>query len=325
MSDAPILVSVIIPAYRRPDRLRRAVRSVLGQDMDPAQYEVIVVDSTPGRTNDRLEHELAPEARCALRFFWKEPEGPGASRNLGARHARGRILAFTDSDCIADPGWLRAGCAAFSDPRVALVQGRTLPEAGVPRNALCAYVWVERENFIYETANVFYRRDAFEQAGGFPSAADLDRHSERPVGGEDVALAWRVKRLGHATAFSADALVMHEVVRLSPWRWLCEKRLYIFPRLVRDFPELRRFFFLGAFYDRYQALLLLALPGLVGAIASPWALLLAVPYALARLTEPTDSLGGLKRPVRLAAYALRDLVSLIILAAGSVRHGSVLL
>lgn len=323
--DDQLDATVIIPAYKRPDRLRRAIRSVLSQDMDPARYELIVVDSTPGDANRWIEDDLRAEARCSFRFLHKDPEGPGPSRNLGAREARGRILAFTDSDCVVSPSWLRAGVAAFENPAAGVAQGRTIPETGVPHNAMCAYVWVEAENFIYETANIFYRREAFERAGGFPTASDLDRLSERPVGGEDVTLAWRVKRAGWESVFAPEALVMHEVVPLSLARWMYEKRLFIFPRLVRDLPELRRFFFLGHFYDRQQALLSIAIPGVLFGAIFPWALLLVLPYVLTRLLEPTNSLGGPLRPARLALYAGRDVTTFAVLAWGSLRHRSVLL
>ena len=293
--------------------------------MDPARYELIVVDSTPNDENRMIEHELRAEAKCSFRFLHKDPEGPGPSRNLGALNARGRILAFTDSDCVASPRWLSEGVEVFTNDSVGVAQGRTIPEVGVPHNALCAYVWVEAENFIYETANMFYRRDAFEQAGGFPTAADIDRFSERPVGGEDVMLAWAVIRSGWESTFAPKALMMHEVVRLSLFRWLYEKRLYIFPRLVRDLPELRRYFFLRYFYDLAQALLSLALIGLLFSPVSPMFLVLTLPYLLMRLCEPTDSLRGPLRVLRLGLYAAKDITSFVVLAWGSLRHRSVLL
>lgn len=314
--------SIIIPAYQRPQRLRKAIESVLAQDYDPARYEVIVVDSSPDDHNVKTVAELQAQARCSLRCLTKPPEGPGPSRNLGAREARGRVLAFTDSDCIASPHWLREGLKAFAEG-VGIVQGRTIPDPSVARNALTAFVWVEQESFIYETANVLYRREAFEQAGGFH--ADLHAHYDRPVGGEDVDLAWKTKRNGWNSRFAPDALIMHEVVKISPWRWLFDKRLYIFPRLVRQYPELRRFFFARWFYCPAHAWLLLALAGLPLALFSPWALLLALPYVLMRLLEPTDTFRGLRRPLRLGIHLARDLISLTILLAGSVRYRSLLL
>jgi len=44
-----------------------------------------------------------------------------------------------------------------------------------------------------------------------------------------------------------------------------------------------------------------------------------------RAFEPTTSLRGFKRPLRVAAYALRDIAGLTILLAGSIRYRTVLL
>jgi glycosyltransferase involved in cell wall biosynthesis len=317
-----LLVTAIVPAYGRPAMLRKAVHSLLQQDLDPQQYEVIVVDSSPGDENRSVISDLQPEARCALRFFKKSPEGPGPSRNLGAREARGRLLAFMDSDCQASPQWLREGIAAFED-KVGLVQGRTLPEPGVPHSVFNHYIIIERESLLYETANMLYRPEVFDQAGGF--LADLNPLSDTPMGGEDADLAWRCKRNGWQSRFAAGALVYHEVVRMPPWRWMFSKRLFIYPLMLKKFPEMRSLAFAGVFYDKIHALLLLALIGVGFALATPWALLLLLPYVLGRTSQASKTLRGPIRLLRVLLYLPRDLVSLGILLAGSIRYRYLLL
>lgn len=316
------VVSVVIPAYGRPEKLRKAVRSVLAQDLDPVRYEVIVVDSSPDDRNEQIIAELKPGARCSLRCVRKKAEGPGPSRNLGVKQARGRFIAFMDSDCEATPEWLREGIAAFEEG-VGLVQGRTVPETGVPHSAFNYTIRVEEESFLYETANIFYRRDVFEQLGGF--LPDLLPNADRPVGGEDVDLAWRAKRAGWQSRFAAKATVMHEVVRLSAFRWLFNPRLYIIPRAVRKYPELRRFFFARYFLEEAHAWLMLALVGAALAPVSLLFLILVVPYLVKRGSERSQTLRGPKQWVRPLVYIPRDLASLSLLLAGSIRHGALLL
>jgi glycosyltransferase involved in cell wall biosynthesis len=316
------LVSAIIPAYRRTDTLRKAVESLLSQDLGRDQYEVIVVDSSPDDANAEMIKELQAVASRSLRFFRKAPEGPGPSRNLGAENASGQMLAFMDSDCVASPQWLREGVAAFGDD-VGLVQGKTIPEPGKPHSMFNYYITVESESFLYEACNIFYRREAFEQTGGF--LPDMDPYDERPRGGEDVDLAWKVKRRGWKSRFASDAVVMHEVARIQLRQWLVNKRLYIFPAILRKFPELRKHFFAYYFYDRNHAYLALALTGIALAFLHPVALLLAVPYMLSRGSEPTRSLKGPLRLIRVAVYLVRDLVSFSLLCAGSLRYRATLL
>lgn len=315
-------MTAIIPAYRRPEKLTRAVQSLLAQDLDPSSYEVIVVDSSQDDRNVQVVAELQKTARCSLRCLTKKPEGPGPSRNLGAREGRGKFLAFMDSDCQAEPQWLREGVAAFEEG-VGLVQGKTIPEAGVPHGIFNFYIDVKEESFLYETANIFYRREAFEEAGGF--LADMIPVAEKPMGGEDVDLAWRVKRKGWQSRFAQRAVVAHEVVRMSPAHWMVNRRLYICPQIVHRYPELRKFFFGRYFYDRVQAYLLLAILGAALAPLALPALLLALPYIISRAAEPSKTLRGPLKLIRPAIYLPRDLVSLALLIAGSVRFRAVLL
>lgn len=315
------IVSVVVPTYQRTALVRKAVESLFAQDLPKHLYEIIVVDSSPDDANIRLLAEL--QATCAMRYYRKEPEGPGASRNLGIQQARGEFIAFMDSDCQATPGWLAHGLAAFQEG-IGLVQGRTAPDPSVPTGVFTWYVSVEKEGFIYECCNIFYRRSVLAEVGGF-AGRDLNPRAVAPMGGEDVELAWRVKRSGWRTAFASQALVYHEVVPITLWRWLCSKRLFIWPSVAKKVPEVRRFFFARYFYDLPQACFLLALLGLALTPVSPLALGLLLPYVLVRGTEPTATLRGIRRPLRVVAYFFRDATSFLLLVAGSLRYRSLLL
>jgi cellulose synthase/poly-beta-1,6-N-acetylglucosamine synthase-like glycosyltransferase len=317
------IVTVVIPAYMRTAKLADAIRSVLVQDIAPDEYEIVVVDSSPDDSNFRLVESLQAEAQCSLRCLRKQPEGPGPSRNLGANSGRGSFLAFMDSDCKASPGWIRSGLSGFSLSRVGLVQGKTMPEPGAPHSVFNWYIQIEEESFLYETANIFYRRQAFEEAGGF--LGDMRPTAEKPVGGEDVDLAWKVKRAGWESRFVGEALVFHEVVRMRLLRWFVNHRLYICPKFVRDYPELRQFFVYGYFYEQTQVWVFLALLGALLAPITLWALVLALPYVIARGSESSRTLKGPLRLLRVALYAPRDCASFVVLIAGSLRYGALLL
>ena len=284
---------------------------------------MVVIDSSPDDENTHLLRELAAHAPCAFRFEHKQPEGPGPSRNRGANLSKGDFIAFMDSDCYAAPDWLSGGVAHFTG-EVGIVQGRTLPEPDKKLGIFKWYLHVEKETPLYEAANIFYRRIAFERAGGFPS--DLTPHADHPMGGEDVAAAWKVKRLGWLSCFAPEALVYHEVVPLRVRDWIWIKHLYIWPSLLKDFPELRPFMFRSYFFDRAQALLvLLSCAILLGLMLHPLWLLLSVPYLLYRGLEPTRSMRGVLRMGRIAAYFARDVSSFVLLIAGSVRSRCLLL
>ncbi len=316
------IVSVVIPTYLEPQNVGPAIESVFQQTLDADKYEVIIVDSSPDNRVVDVVNQLIEGAPCSLQVLVKQAEGPGPSRNLGIKMARGRFIALMDSDCKATPDWLASGLAAFEEG-VGLVQGRTLPEPGVKCGILTWYVHVEQENFVYECANLFYRKEAIDDVGGFASV--YNSASLLVMGGEDVDLAWRVKRRGWRSRFCQEALVYHEVQKI-PWiRWFYMKRISIWPLLARHNPELRGFFFARYFFDRNHAWTWLAIVGGALAFLSSWFLLLGVPYAISRGSEPTRTLKGPLRLLRVALYWPRDVVHAMVMLWGAIRHRSLLL
>lgn len=97
-------VSVIIPVYDRTDYLRMAVRSVVDQTY--ADWELILADD--GSSEDtRAYLQSLDDPRMTV--LWLAHTGvPAAVRNAGLRRARGRYVAFLDSDDRWEPTKLAA-------------------------------------------------------------------------------------------------------------------------------------------------------------------------------------------------------------------------
>jgi GT2 family glycosyltransferase len=96
------LVSVIIPSYHQKHVIFDALASVLRQKTD-FQYEIIVVESSGDDTADLVKKRY-PKVRVielAERAF------PGTARNEAIRVAKGKYLAFTDTDCVVHEDWLQ--------------------------------------------------------------------------------------------------------------------------------------------------------------------------------------------------------------------------
>src|SRR5262249_53890098 len=90
-SDAP-LISCIVPAFNAGRFLRETVTSITNQSYAP--IEVIVADG--GSDDDSLD--IARSHGDGVRIVAERGLAPAATRNLGARAARGEFLAFLDAD-----------------------------------------------------------------------------------------------------------------------------------------------------------------------------------------------------------------------------------
>ena len=94
------LVSVVIPTFRRPDKLERAIESVLAQTYP--RVEVIVVDDNDPDTEGRLLTEqimFRYVANSRVRYIKHEHNKNGsAARNTGARNSDAEFVAFLDDD-----------------------------------------------------------------------------------------------------------------------------------------------------------------------------------------------------------------------------------
>lgn len=113
VSDA----TVVVCTRDRPAQLETCLDSLAAQHHPP--FEILVVDN--GGSEAVAEICRARGVACI-----REPiPGLTRARNLGARAARGEIVAYIDDDAVAEPAWLGALIREFADLSVAAVAGRT--------------------------------------------------------------------------------------------------------------------------------------------------------------------------------------------------------
>ena len=204
-------VSVVVPTFKRPQLLDRCLAALVAQTFDPSAYEVVIADDAASESTRCQVEDW--RSRClqtgpAIHYLpLRDSHGPAAARNAGWRFARGRVIAFTDDDCIPEPEWLTAGTRAIRAGAIG-VSGRVvvpLPEdpTDYERNA----AGLATAEFV--TANCFYLRSALEAVGGFD---------------ERFAMAWREDSdlwltfmgRGDTLVTAEDAVVVHPL-RPAPW------------------------------------------------------------------------------------------------------------
>jgi GT2 family glycosyltransferase len=189
-----VSVSVIIPTHNRLNDLRRCLTALKEQQTD--DIEIIVVDdgSLPP-VADALADTDQP-----LQVLRLDGVGPAAARNAGAATATGEILLFTDDDTIPAAGWIDAARdELFVHQEAVAVEGMIVSR---PYDPLFEYSIAAAAGGHYWTANIAYRRNAFQKLGGFADDAFPYPHCE------DRDLGLRAAKLGEVR-FRGDMVVEH--------------------------------------------------------------------------------------------------------------------
>jgi len=198
-------VSIIIPAKSVASYLRENIKAC--QAGSYRNFEIIVLVDKPPR-------EKFPKT-C---FIATGSTGPAQKRDMGARQARGKILAFIDDDAYPTKYWLARIIKNFEDPKIGAVGGPGVTPRGVGwREEASGWVsasplgsgefmyrflpLVKRFVDDYPSMNLAVRRSDFEKAGGFDS-------NFWP--GEDTKLCLDlVKKLGRKIVYEPQAVVYH--------------------------------------------------------------------------------------------------------------------
>lgn len=201
--DSLVEVSVIIPTYKDWERLNLCLLGLKKQSFPSSKFEVIIINNDP---SDPIPELLIEEG-------WKiiEEKKPGsyAARNAGMGIAKGNIYAFTDSDCIPDPNWIKEGVRALESTKIPRVGGKInlfRPEKG----SYFAFVYEkylafqqERNVKVYKksvTGNFFAKKHLFEQYGDF---------NEELMSGGDFFWNLRLSEHGEKIAFAEMAIINH--------------------------------------------------------------------------------------------------------------------
>jgi len=202
--------SIIIPTYRRPQRLAECLRALAALDYPRERFDVLVMDDAGGMPLGEVIDPL--RERLSVTLLTVPHGGPAAARNAGIVAARGEMLAFTDDDCLPAPGWLRALAARHAECPGCLIGGHTL-------NALSANPYSSASQMLLDAVYAHYNADP--DRARFFASNNLAAPAEelRALGGfdavhfafasEDRDLCARWLESGRGMVYAPEALIHH--------------------------------------------------------------------------------------------------------------------
>ena len=198
---------MVVPTRDRPEYLRVTLASLAGQDLDAADYEVLVVDDGPADGTRAVVEQAAAGSAAPIKYVEREGvPGLNSARNSGIAAAAADLIVFVDDDVEAPPAWLRElvegrarhpEALAFGGPIELRLEGSRLPMCGREQPPLTTLQGGpdDREIELVWGANMALDRRALELAGmfdpGVPYGFDEDMWERRlrAGGGRIVYLA----------------------------------------------------------------------------------------------------------------------------------------
>jgi len=209
-------VSIVIPTYRRPEMLRRAIASCCAQQGVGAPFEIVVVDNDPTASARGEVAAIVAASAVPLRYVGETRPGISHARNTGVAAATGRYLAFLDDDEEAAPGWLAAFLAAIAAADADAVIGPVRP-----RFPDCAAVDAYRRKVYTRDAGVATGTRLLRWSGIGNALLDKERcfgGRAQPfeprlglTGGEDSLFFRQLLRRGGKLVWCAEAVAWESV------------------------------------------------------------------------------------------------------------------
>ena len=200
-------VSIVVPMFNSENTIQAALRSLSEQNHP---HEIIVVD---GGSSDRTLSLLGSDARVSV-----AKGNQAVAMNTGINLARGSLVAFVDSDCIAPRGWLERMVNVLKQEKAAAVFGGNTVRPDDP--LISRLTWrimgsllgsggtIHARTFNHPRSiehvpsyNALYVRQVLLDLGGF---------DEELGGAEDVEIGKRLLRGGYRMVYAPGGEVWHK-------------------------------------------------------------------------------------------------------------------
>lgn len=211
-----MIFSVIVPFFNEEKYIRKCINSLLDQDFNKDEYEIIFIDN--GSTDS--SNAIAEEFKEVI-LLHENKTNVYTARNKGLKIAKGEIIAFTDADCAVSKDWLSQIYEKMNKTGATIALGKILFAEDSPyllrlferyNNAKIEYTLKKFEKKYYYgyANNMAIKSHIFKEQGMF---------AEWPVPGDTEIVTRCVSSIPDCKVVYLDQMkVIHlEVSRVTSW------------------------------------------------------------------------------------------------------------
>lgn len=217
-------ISVIIPTYKRPRDLLRAVKSLQGQTLQ--DFEIIVVDNASEKKIKILIRKFNKEAKIPAKYIAEPVLGWHNANHKGTRYAKSELLLFTNDDVTFEPFCLASYVEAFEKyPQMVASGGPIRPVFETPppkwlkdlmgkSKVFTPFSLMDlsnkfqlSKNGFFFTTNMVIRKDQLFSFGGF----NPEIFGDVRLGDGEIGLNRKIKKRGYLIGYVPDAIVYHHI------------------------------------------------------------------------------------------------------------------
>jgi glycosyltransferase involved in cell wall biosynthesis len=209
------MISVLVCTRNRSHSLQQTLKS-LQEMVVPIglPWELIIVDNNSSDNTRETAKNFIHNSDLNVKYVMEINRGLSHARNRGIEESRGKIIAFTDDDCIVNQDWLTAIAKNFSSDaslfgiggRVELYNQTDIPVSIRRCNEQVIFSSIDKIFSLIIGCNMAFSRQAFDIVGMF----DIDFGAgTRFASAEDSDFLYRIYKKGLKITYYPDVVVYH--------------------------------------------------------------------------------------------------------------------
>ena len=218
------MLTAIICTYNRARYVGKLLESIAANDLAKTEYELLLVDNNcTDNTREVCEAFAAAHPDVIFRYTTEPEQGLSAAKNRGIKEAKGDIIVYIDDDALVDPWYLRTYAEWFATHPETMACGGPIeplyetsePDWMTQYTKALLTAWMNYGEKVREYprgrypggGNAAYRKEVFEQVGGFNTA--LGRKGGNLMGSEEKDIFDKMHTLNMQILYLPEPVLHH--------------------------------------------------------------------------------------------------------------------